>query len=73
MTEHALGVISPGLMKAIHVELPHKAIDLIMPEVSRQDDLLKLVDILYDKFTARRGPVCYLIELFILWLFWGVP
>lgn len=52
MAEHALRVISPGLMKAIHVELPYKAIDLIVPEVSRKDDLLKLVDILYDEFAA---------------------
>lgn len=66
MAEHALGVISPGLMKAIHVELPHEAIDLVMPEVSRQDNLLKLIDILYDEFTAGGRPICDLIELFIL-------
>lgn len=35
MTEHTLRVISPGLMEAIHVKLPYKAIDLIVSEVSR--------------------------------------
>jgi hypothetical protein len=36
-------------MKAIHVELPDEAVDFVMSEVSRQDDLLEFVDILDDE------------------------
>lgn len=35
MAEHALRVVSSRLMEAIHVELPYKAIDLVVSEVSR--------------------------------------
>ena len=35
MFEGALEVVMFHLMKAIHVELPHKAVDLLVPEVAR--------------------------------------
>lgn len=52
MTKYAFRMISSRLMKAIHVELPYETIDLIMPKVFRQDQLLKLIDILNDKLAS---------------------
>ncbi len=53
-------------MKAIHIELPNKTINLIMPEVSRQNNLLELINIFDDKLHSGLGPVGYLIKLIIL-------
>lgn len=53
MAEHALGVISSRLMKAVHVELPYETVDFVVPKVLRQDQLLKLVDILDDELASR--------------------
>lgn len=49
MTKDTFRVICTGLMKAIHVKLSNEAVDFVMPEISRQNNLLKLVDILDDE------------------------
>ena len=53
-------------MEAVHVELPDEAVDLVVSEVSRKHDLLEFVDVFDDELDARGGPVCDLIELFVL-------
>lgn len=49
MLEGALKIVVLHFVEAIHIELPDKAVDLLMPKVARQHDLLELDDILYDK------------------------
>lgn len=49
MAKDALGVISSGLMEAIHVELANEAVDLVVAEIARENNLLELVDILDDE------------------------
>lgn len=66
MAEDALGVISAALVEAIHVKLPDEGIHLAVPEVSRQHDGLKFVDVLDDELGAGGGPVGDLAELLIL-------
>ena len=41
MKEDLFAILSTFLMETIHVELPDEAIDLIVPEVFRQDMLLE--------------------------------
>lgn len=53
-------------MEAVHVELSYEAVDFIVAEIAREDDLLELVDILDDKFDSGWCPVCDFIELFVL-------
>lgn len=49
MAKDALGVISSGLMEAIHVELANEAVDLVVAEIAGKNNLLELVDILDDE------------------------
>lgn len=41
MTERAFEVVVFDFVEAIHVELPHKAINFVVPEVFRQYDFLE--------------------------------
>lgn len=66
MTENAFGVVLSGLVKTIHVELPHKAIHLIMPEVVWKDNFLELVHILNNEVFSRGAPMNDLRVLIIL-------
>jgi hypothetical protein len=53
-------------MEAIHVQLPDKAVDFIMPKIARQDNLLKFVDIFDDEIESGCRPICDFVELIIL-------
>lgn len=53
-------------MEAIHIELPYEAVDFVMPKISRQNNLLKLIDIFDDKLHTCWGPVSDFVELIIL-------
>lgn len=66
MAEHALGVVCTGLMETVHVQLSDEAVDLVVAEVAREDNLLELVDVFDDELNARWRPVCDFIELFVL-------
>lgn len=66
MAEDTLGILLAGLVKAIHVELTDEAIHFIVSEISRQDNLLELVDILNHELTPRRRPKTYFAKLIIL-------
>lgn len=56
MAKDTFGIILARLMKAIHVELADKAVDLFVAEVFGQDYFLELVDVLDDKVLASRSP-----------------
>ena len=66
VAEYTLGVLLTRLMKTIHVELPNKAIHLVVAEEERKDDLLKLGDVLDDEVLASGAPVDGLGMLFRL-------
>ena len=63
MLESGLEVIMFGFVKAIHIELTHKAVHLIMAEVFGEDDLLKFSDVLDGELSSVRRPVNYLNEI----------
>ena len=56
MTKYTLGSILAGLMKPIHIELSNKGVNFGVSEVSREDNILKLVDVFDNEFLARGGP-----------------
>lgn len=56
MTKYTFGIVFPRFMKTIHVELPDKTIDFLMPEILWKHDFLEFVDILNNKILARRPP-----------------
>ena len=66
MTEDTLSVICTGLMEAVHVQLPDEAVDFVVAEIARQDNLLELRNILDDELAARWSPKSNLVELIIL-------
>ena len=66
MAKDALRLLSSRFMKAIHIELSNEAINLIMPKISRQNNLLELINIFDDKLHSGLGPISYLIKLIIL-------
>ncbi len=53
MAEGALEMVVLHFVEAVHVELPHKTVDLLVPEVTRKHDLLELHDIPNDKLEPR--------------------
>jgi hypothetical protein len=61
--EGAFEVVMLHFVEAVHVELPHKAVDFFVPEIPRQHDLLELDDILDYELQAIGGPVHYLLVL----------
>ena len=66
MAEDTLGELIAGLVKAVHVELPDEAVHLAVPEQPREHNLLKFVDVLYDKLAAGGSPEYYLAEFVAL-------
>lgn len=66
MAENAFDMVVAGLVETVHVELPYEAVELGVPEVSGEDHLLQLADILYHKLGARWRPVDDLGELVVL-------
>lgn len=66
MAKNAFDVIVARLMEAVHVELSYEAVHLSVSEVSGQDHLLQLADILYHELGARWRPVDDLGELVVL-------
>jgi len=66
MAEDALGELIAGLVKAVHVELPDEAVHLAVPEEPREHNLLKFIDVLYDKLAAGGSPEYYLAEFVAL-------
>lgn len=61
MAEGALEGVVFDLVEAVHVELSDKAVHLIVSEVMRQHDLLKLHHVFYDELESIRSPVDYLL------------
>ena len=57
MFEGGFIVVMFNLMEAIHVELPHKAVNFLVPEVPGQNGFLKLEGIFDDEFLTVGGPV----------------
>ena len=66
MTKNALGVFLATLVKAVHVELSDKGVDLLVPEVLGQDHFLELSDVPDHEFLAIRSPINHPAILFIL-------
>lgn len=54
MPKYAFRGILTAFMKAIHIKLPNERIDLGMSEMVGKDKILKFVDVLDNKFLARR-------------------
>lgn len=52
MAEHTPSVLFPSFMEAVHIELTDEAVHVPVPEVLRENDLLKLIDILYDELSS---------------------
>lgn len=61
-----LEVVMLGLVEPIHIQLSHKTVHLIMPEIFRQDNLFKLCHILYRKLCSVRWPVDDLYKIVYL-------
>ena len=57
VAEDTFGMFFPGLVEAVHVELSNETVDLVVPEVFGKHNLLKLVDVLDDEFSACARPV----------------
>ena len=55
--ESAFEVVVFHFMKAIHIELPHKAIHFFVPEVSGKDKLLKLNNIFDHELESVGRPI----------------
>lgn len=66
MAKNAFRIIFSGLMETIHVELSNETVDFLVTEVSREDNFLKFVGILYHKIFAWRAPEYYLTKFLIL-------
>ena len=63
MLEGAFEVVMLDLVEAVHVELPHEAVHLVVPKVPGQHYLFKFRDVLYDELSAVASPVDDLLEL----------
>lgn len=68
MKENIFSWVLPALVKPVHVELSNKTVHVVMPEVFRQYDFFKLLNVLYRESFLVFGPVDYGFELFILLL-----
>ena len=47
----------PGFVEPIHVKLPDEAVDVFVPEVLGEDDLLKIINVSNGKLPAIGQPV----------------
>lgn len=54
MLEGAFEVVMLHFVEAVHVELPHETVHLLVPEVSWKHDLFELHDVLNHELTATR-------------------
>jgi hypothetical protein len=52
MPEGALEGVVLDFVEAVHVELPHEAIHLVVSEVVREHNFFKFNDVLYDELKA---------------------
>lgn len=59
MTKDVLAGVFATLVEAVHVELADKRVYISVPEVLRQDVVLKLIYLLDGKLTPVRHPVDY--------------
>lgn len=66
MAKYAFGVVLAAFVEPIHIELTYEAVYFLMPEVLRQDYLLKFVDVLDDELLARVPPENYFRVLLVL-------
>lgn len=66
MAEDVLGWVFSRLVKAIHVELPYKGVNIAMPEESWQNIRLESIRILDGELPTRGEPVNCLAVLLIL-------
>ena len=66
MFKSAFEIIMFGLMKTIHIKLPNKTVDFIMPKVFGQDKFLKFDDVLNGKLCSVRRPINDFIEIMYL-------
>lgn len=66
MLEGAFEVVMFHFVEAVHVELAHKTVHLLVSKVSGEYDLFELHDILDDELKAAGGPVDDLLILFHL-------
>lgn len=64
MTENTFGGFLARFVKAIHIELPDKAIDFFVAKKPWQDNLLKLTNVLNDKLPARWCPKNHFVVFF---------
>ncbi len=66
MAENVFGGLFAWFVEAIHVELSDEAVDVPVPEVPGEDDLLEILNIFYGKFFAIGQPlddVCEFVTL----------
>lgn len=56
MAEDVFGWFFPGLVKAIHVELSDEAVDVAMPEILGQYELLELFYVFDGEFLSVVHP-----------------
>jgi len=63
VSECTFEMIMFDLVETIHIELSYKTVHFVVPEKSRQNQLLKLVNIADHELLARSAPVYNLIVL----------
>jgi len=66
MAEGAFEVVVFDFVEAVHVELADEAVHFVVPEVFGQDEFFHPGWVFDDELQAARGPVDYLLVLFVL-------
>lgn len=66
MTKNTFWVIFSRLVESIHVQLSDEGVYFVMAEIFGQNNLLELIDVLDDEFSACGAPVNDSWELLIL-------
>lgn len=57
VTKDIFAGIFAGLMEAVHIELPDEAVNVPMPEIFREDMVLKLIDFFDGELTSVGHPM----------------
>lgn len=56
MTKYIFGGFLSGFVKPIHIELPNKTVDISMPKIFRQNNLLEFLNIFDDELFSVGQP-----------------
>jgi hypothetical protein len=66
MAEHTSCILLSGFMEAVHIELPYETVDVAVPEVLGQHNLLEFINVFYHELGSIGGPKYNFVKLRVL-------